>query len=97
MHRAVVVNDAAATGVAVPDSIVVHSPGVVHPSCDCPWIVVASTEKELTKPFEIVECRVAAPRAAALRRFLVIMFSACNSTRWKFFSKSVFVAARFFL
>ena len=37
---------------------------------------VASTENEFAKRFDVVDCRVAIPRAAATRRFLVIMIVA---------------------
>ena len=59
----------------LPDSIVADDPAAAHPGCDCRLVAFAVdiTENEETKRLDDVKCRVTTLRAAAMRRFLVII------------------------
>lgn len=78
MPKAVDVDDADVVGADVlPYSDVADSPAAVQPGCDCRLVDIAvavdTTENEATKKLDAVKCRDAKPRAAAMRRFLVII------------------------
>jgi len=72
MLKAVVVVVVAAAA-TVPDSIAVDGPPIVNPTRGCRFVGAAIAEKELTNAEGAVECTVTIHKAAATRRFLLII------------------------